>query len=88
MKHLLIATAVAALAFVAACASPQDKAAKADAQMTEKRMQLADEYKQCTEYAAAFVNAQEEGTADRVPPDRQMTKEDCEEIMKMMEALK
>ena len=88
MNRLQIAAAVAAFAFVAACSSPQEKAAEADAEITNMRMELAEEYKQCNEYAAEFVNAQKEGKADRVPADRQKTKADCEEIMKMMEALK
>ena len=88
MKRSFIFAAVAVFAFMAACSSPQDKAAKADAEMTEKRMQLADDYKQCTEDAAAYEQAKKDGTADRVPTDRQKTKEDCDEIMKMMEALK
>ena len=88
MKRSPILAALAVLALMAACSSPQDKAAKADAEMTEKRMQLADDYKQCTEDAAAFEQAKKDGTADRVPPERQKTKEDCDEIMKMMEALK
>lgn len=88
MKRSPILAALAVLALMAACSSPQDKAAKADAEMTQKRMQLADDYKQCTEDAAAFEQAKKDGTADRVPPERQKTKEDCDEIMKMMEALK
>jgi hypothetical protein len=46
------------------------------------------EYKQCTEDAAAYEQAKKDGTADRVPTERQKTTEDCDEIMKMMEALK
>lgn len=88
MKRSSILAALAVLALMAACSSPQDKAAKADAEMTQKRMQLADDYKQCTEDAAAFEQAKKDGTADRVPPERQKTKADCDEIMKMMEALK
>ena len=61
MKRSPILAALAVLALMAACSSPQDKAAKADAEMTEKRMQLADDYKQCTEDAAAFEQAKKDG---------------------------
>lgn len=88
MKRTLTFAAVAVFAFLAACSSPQDKAAKADAEMTEKRMQLADEYKQCTADAAAYEQAKKDGNAKEVAPEKQKTKEDCDEIMKMMEALK
>ena len=88
MKGLYIFAAVLVFAFMAGCSSPQDKAAKADAEMTQKRMKMADEYKQCTEDAAAYEQAKKDGTADGVPTERQKTTEDCDEIMKMMEALK
>lgn len=88
MRRLSIFAALVVFALMAGCSSPQDKAAKADAEMTQKRMKMADEYKQCTEDAATYEQAKKDGTADRVPTERQKTKEDCDEIMKMMEALK
>lgn len=84
---LFFATAVV-FASMTACSSPQDKADMADADLKEKRMQLADEYQQCTDKAAAYEQAKKDGTADRISPDDQKTNEQCGEIMKMMEALK
>lgn len=89
MNRLLIIAAAAVFALMTACgSSPEDQAAEAQAEMTQKRMKLADDYSQCTEDAAAYEAAKKDGTADRIPPERQKTKDQCDEIMKMMEALK
>jgi outer membrane murein-binding lipoprotein Lpp len=88
MNRLLTLAAVAVFAFVAGCSSPQDKANQADADMKEKRMQLADEYQQCTADAAAYEQAKAAGNANEIAPDKQKTKEQCDEIMKTLEALK
>jgi hypothetical protein len=88
MKYPYIFAAAAVFALMAACSSPQDRAASADAEMTQKRMKMADDYQECTKLAAAYEQAKKDGTADRVPSDEQKTTEQCDEIMKMMEALK
>lgn len=89
MKRSLIFATVAVFALMGGCSSsPEEKAAQADADMKEKRMELADDYKQCTEDAAAYEQAKTAGNANEVAPDKQKTKGDCDEIMKMMEALK
>lgn len=74
MKCSYIFAAVAVFGLMAACGgSPPKKADKADAKMMEKRMKLVDEYRECTEKAAA---------------EDQVKMEQCDQIMKMIEALK
>lgn len=88
MNRLLTVAAATVLALTVACESPEERAADAQADMTQKRMELADDYQECTKQAAAYEQAKKDGTADRIPSDEQKTKEQCDEIMKMMEALK
>ena len=89
MKRSYFFSALAILVLIAGCSSsPQDKSAEADAEMKQKRMQLADEYLECTQKAAAYEEAKKKGEAEYVRPEDQKTKEQCEEINKMMEQLK
>jgi len=88
MRRPLIFATVVVFALMAACSSPEDKANMADAELKQKRLKLADEYQQCTDKAAAYEKAMKDGTADRISTDDQKTKEQCDEIMKMMDALK
>lgn len=89
MKRTLIFATVAVFVLMAGCSSsPEEQAAQADADMKEKRMQLADEYQQCTTDAAAYEQAKKDGKDKEIEPDKRKTKADCDEIMKTMEALK
>jgi outer membrane murein-binding lipoprotein Lpp len=89
MKRSLIFATVAVFALMAGCSSsPEEQAAQADADMKAKRMQLADDYQQCTTDAAAYEQAKAAGNANEIAPEKQKTKADCDEIMKTMEALK
>ena len=88
MKRAYFFAAMAVLVLMAGCSSPQDKAAKADAEMTKKRMQLADEYQKCTKKAAAYEDAVKKGEGESVRPEDQVATAQCDEIMKTMEALK
>jgi len=88
MKRSYILAAVAVLGLMAGCSSPQDKSAKADAEMTAKRMQLADEYQACTKKATAYEEAVKAGKGNDMAPADQVQMSSCDEIMKTMEALK
>ena len=56
--------------------------------MKKKRMELADQYQECTKKAAAYEEAVKKGEGDSVRPENQVTMAQCDEIMKTMEALK
>ncbi len=88
MKRSYILAVVAVFGLMAGCSSPQDKAAKADADMTTKRMQLADEFQVCTKKATAYEEAVKAGTGNDMRPEDQVQKSECDEIMKTLEALK
>jgi hypothetical protein len=85
-SHFFMAAIVIGL--TAGCASPQDKAASADAEMTQKRMKLADEYQQCTTKANAYAEAVKAGKGKEYAPEDQVEMSQCDEIMKMLDALK
>ena len=88
MKHSHIFTAVAVIGLLAGCSSPQDKAADADTQMKQKRMQMADQYQQCTTKANAYEAAVKAGKGSEVAAEDQVQMSTCDEIMKTLEALK
>ena len=88
MKRSLIFATVAVFAFMAGCASPEEKASQADADMKQKRMQLADDYQDCTKKAAAYEQAKQAGTQNDLRPADQVEMAQCDDIMKTMEALK
>lgn len=88
MKRSTIFAAVAVVGLLAGCSSPQDKAAKADAEMNEKRMQLADEFQACTKKAKAYEEAVTAGKGNEIASEDQVQMSSCEDIMKTMEALK
>jgi len=80
--------AVAVIGLLTGCSSPQDNAAKADAEMKQKRMQMADQYQECTTKAAAYEKAVKAGTGNDMAPGDQVQMSTCDEIMKTLEALK
>jgi len=88
MKLSSFFVAVAVIGLMAGCSSPEDKSNQADADMKAKRMQLADEYQDCTQKAAAYEQAEKDGKAKEIAPEDRMTTAQCDEIMKTMEALK
>ena len=88
MKRLYFFAAVAVIGLMAGCASSQDKAAKADADMTAKRMELADNYQEFTKKAAAYEEAVKAGTGNDMSPQDQVQMSTCDDIMKTLEALK
>jgi len=88
MKRLQFFAAVAVIGLLAGCSSAEDKAAKADADMKAKRMQLADQYQECTKKATAYDEAVTAGTGNEMAPKDQVKMSECDEIMKTMEALK
>ena len=88
MKRLHIFAAVAVIGLMAGCSSSQDKAAKADADMTAKRMQLADQYQECTTKATAYEAAVKEGKGNEMASEDMIQMSQCDEIMKTLEALK
>ena len=88
MKCSTIFAAVAVVGLLAGCSSPEDKAAQADADLKEKRMQLADEYQTCTKKANAYDAAVKAGTGNDMAPEDQVQMSTCDGIMKTMEALK
>lgn len=88
MNRLPILAAVAVFAFVAGCSSPEERASQADADMKQKRMQLADDYQECTKKANAYEAAKKDGTANDLRPSDQVEMSTCDDIMKTMEALK
>ena len=56
--------------------------------MKAKRMQLADQYQDCTKKAGAYEQAVTAGTGNDVATEDQVQMAECDEIMKTMEALK
>ena len=88
MKRLQFFAAVAVIGLLAGCSSPEDKAADADAQMKQKRMQMADQYQECTTKANAYDAAVKAGKGSEVAAEDQVQMSSCDEIMKTMEALK
>jgi Tfp pilus assembly protein PilF len=89
MKRSYFLATAAVLVLIAGCSSsPEEQSAQADADMKQKRMELADEYLECQKDAAAYEEAKKKGEGDSVRPEHQKTKEQCEEINKMMEQLK
>ena len=89
MKRSYFFTALAVLVLIAGCgSSPEQKAAQADADMKQKRMELADQYQECTQKAAAYEEAKKKGEGEYVRPENQVMMSQCDEIMKTMEALK
>lgn len=88
MKRSHFFAAVAIIGLMAGCSSPQDKAAEADAEMTAKRMELADKYQECTKKATAYEEAVKAGTGNDMRPEDQVQMSTCDEIMKTLEALK
>ncbi len=88
MKRSYILAVVAVFGLLAGCSNPQDQAAKAEADMTEKRMQLADEFQTCTKKATAYEEAVKAGKGNEMEPADQVQMSSCDEIMKTMEALK
>ena len=51
MKVVKLAGMVALIGILAACSSPQDKAAKADAEVANRRLELIDQYQKCVKDA-------------------------------------
>ena len=88
MKLSNFFAAVAVIGLMAGCTSSTDKAAQADADMKEKRMQLADEYQTCTTKAATYEKAVQDGKDKEYAPADQVVMAQCDEIMRTMEALK
>ena len=88
MKRSTIFAAVAVVGLLAGCSSPEKQAAQADADLKEKRMQLADEYQTCTKKANAYDAAVKAGTGNDMAPEDQVQMSSCDEIMRTMEALK
>ena len=88
MKRAHFFVAAAVIGLMAGCSSSQDKAAKADAELKGKRMQLADQYQACTKKANAYEEAVKAGTGNDMAPADQIQMAECDEIMKTLEALK
>jgi outer membrane biogenesis lipoprotein LolB len=88
MKSLHFIVVAIVFAFMAGCSSPAEEAATADAEMKDKRMQLADQYQDCTQKANAYAAAVKAGTGNDVASEDQMTMDQCEVILKTLEALK
>lgn len=88
MNRSTIFAAVAVVGLLAGCSSPQDEAAKSDAEMNERRMQLADEFQTCTKKAKAYEEAVKAGKGNETAPEDQVQMSSCDDIMKTMEALK
>lgn len=88
MKRSTIFAAVAVVGLLAGCASPQDKAADADAELKQKRMELADDYQTCAQKAKDYEAAVKAGKGNEMAPEDQVQMSSCDEIMKTMEALK
>lgn len=88
MKSSSFFAAVAVIGLMGGCSSPEDKANQADADMKAKRMQLADEYQECTKKAADYDSAVKAGKGSEVAAEDQVMMAQCDEIMKTMEALK
>jgi len=88
MKRSSFFAVVAVIGLMAGCSSPEDKSNQADADMKAKRMQLADEYQDCTQKAEAYAQAEKDGKGKEIAPEDRKTTEQCDEIMKTMEALK
>ena len=88
MKRSTIFAAVAVVGLLAGCSSPEKQAAQADADLKEKRMELADEYQTCTKKANAYDAAVKAGTGNDMAPEDQVQMSSCDEIMRTMEALK
>ncbi len=87
-SYFFVAAAATVMVLMAGCSSPQDKSAKADAEMTTKRMELADDYQKCTKKAAAYEEAVKAGTGNDMAAADQVQMSQCDEIMNTLEALK
>ncbi len=88
MKSSSFFAAVAVIGLMGGCSSSEDKANQADADMKAKRMQLADEYQECTKKATDYDSAVKAGKGSEVAAEDQVMMAQCDEIMKTMEALK
>ena len=72
MKSILALTLALAFIFLTACSSPQDRAAKAQEDVSKQRLELIEKYQKCMKKAG----------------DDAQKKEDCEQYLKAAEALK
>ena len=72
MKSILALTLAFAFTVLTACSSPQDRAAKAQEDVSKQRLELIDKYEKCMKKAG----------------DDAQKKQDCEQHLKAAEALK
>ena len=72
MKSVFVLALGLTLMFFIACSSSQDKAAKAQEDVTKQRLELVDKYEKCMKNAG----------------DDDAKKQDCEQYLKAAEALK
>jgi hypothetical protein len=72
MKPFIILMLAVTLAFFTACSSPQDRASKAQEDVSKQRLELIDKYEKCMKSAG----------------DDDAKKQDCEQYLKAAEALK
>ena len=71
MKYLHMIVIAAILTVMTACATPQEKAAKSEAAVNEKKLELAEQYQDCMKKVS-------KGEA---------SEDDCETIRKTLDAL-
>ena len=72
MKPVIVLLLALLLGMFTACSSPQDRAAKAQEDVSKQRLELVDKYDKCMKRAG----------------DDAQKKEDCEQYLKAAEALK
>ena len=72
MKPVVALMLALTLAILTACASPQDRAAKAQEDVSKQRLELVDKYQKCMQKAG----------------EDEQKKQDCEQYLKAADALK
>ena len=87
MRYLKILGFVAIVGLLAGCASPEEKAANANAAVSEEKMRLSKQYQDCTQKSKTYKEAVAAGTGDQIKEADRMDESDCESIRKNLEAL-
>ena len=72
MRPVIVLMLALTLGIFTACSSPQDRAAKAQEDVSRQRLELTEKYQKCMEKAG----------------DDEKKKQDCEQYLKAAEALK
>ena len=88
MKYLQILGVIAIVGLMTACTTPEQKAAKSQTAVNEKKLELTKQYEECSKKAMEYEAMVKEGKGDTVAEGDRVTAEECETIRKTLDALK